>query len=96
MVQIPEVGLAATDRVARRGRSDREREPYLQAVRRLTADQVVELVPDAGESLRTLKRLTSRAATEVGRRIPCGVTPEGTLVVWPASIKRRARRVPAE
>jgi hypothetical protein len=74
VVQIREVGLDARDRVIHSG-SDREREPFRQAIRRLTADQVLELVPDVGESLRKLKLLTSRAATDVGRRIQYGETP---------------------
>ncbi len=94
MATIRIVDLGARARLCN-GRPD-NRAPYREAIAKLSGDHVLELTPDAGESLRQLQLNVSRAATAVHRAVQYGVTPEGTLVVWPASIKRRPRRGPAE
>jgi hypothetical protein len=94
MATIRIVDLSARARLRKSHRDSQA--AYREAIAKLSGDRVLELTPDAGESLRTLKLNVSRAATAVHRAVQYGVTPEGTLVVWPASIKRRPRRGPAE
>ena len=80
MPTIRSLGPDARARL-RRQHTD-ERAPYRDAIGALAGDRVLELVPYEGESLRTLKSQTSRASTEVGRRVTYGETEEGTLLVW--------------
>lgn len=94
MVVIRTVELSARARL-RQARPD-SRAPYREAIARLAGNRVLELTPDEGESLRKLKLMVSRSAGEVGREIAYGETIEGTLLVWPASIKRRPRRAHVE
>jgi serine protease inhibitor ecotin len=76
------------------GQGYQNREPYRQAIQDLSGDQVIELEPDEGESLRKVRVNLSRAAKEVGREVRSGETQEGTLLVWLAqsAAKRRGRR----
>ncbi len=94
MPTIRIVELSARARL-RKNRPD-DRAPYREAIARLTGERILELTPDVGESLRKLKVTVTRAANEVNREIAYGETIEGTLLVWPASIKRRPRRARAE
>jgi hypothetical protein len=56
---------------------------------------MLELEPDAGESLRKLRLNVKRAAKEVGREIEHGESETGTLLVWLASpTKVRTPRKP--
>ncbi len=96
MVEIRQAGPTARARLAKHGRSYAEREPYRQAILGLAGDATVELIPDAGESLRKLKTLTSRAAREVGTAVKYGKTTDGSLLIWltepGAPRQRRTRR----
>jgi hypothetical protein len=91
MTTIRTVDVSARDRI--RSHHSDTRAPYREAIAALANDRALELTPADGESLRKLKVNVSRAAKEVGREIKYGETDEGTLVVWPASIRRRTRRV---
>jgi hypothetical protein len=94
MATIRSVDVSARARV-RKSRPD-DRAPYREAITNLTGNRVLELTPDEGESLRKLKTMVTRAANEVERVIAYGETPEGTLLVWPATARRRRRRAQAE
>jgi len=48
----------------------------------MTDARMIELEPDAGESMRRLKVNVSRAAKEVSRPVEYGETETGTLLVW--------------
>jgi hypothetical protein len=89
---IREVGLEAKDRLITKPKGDADREPIREAIRNLTADNAMELTPAEGDSMRGLKRSVTRAANEVNRTIKYGETPEGTLLVWQATPRRRTRR----
>ena len=86
-------GLEARSRLRTKGSDDRA--PYREAIANLAGDQVLELIPEDGESLRKLKTLTSRAANEVGQGVKYGETEDGSLLVWLVSPtttgKRRGR-----
>ena len=87
---MPTVRILDRDARARlRTRRSDEPAPYREAIGALVGDRVLELIPHEGESLRTLKSRTSRASTEVGRRVTYGETEEGTLLVWLARPARR-------
>jgi len=59
-----------------------QREPYRRAIANLTEDRAIELSPQRGETLRSLKLNLVRAAKEVGRNIAYGETSDGALVAW--------------
>ncbi len=90
--QFRQAGPEARARVAKRSPADRERAPIREAIRDLRGDRTIELIPDAGESLRRLKTLATRAATEAGRAIRYGETQEGSLLVWLADDESDGRR----
>ncbi len=90
--QFIQAGPEARARLARRSPADRERGPVREAIRDLRGDRTIELIPDAGESLRGLKTLASRAATDAGRAIKYGETQEGSLLVWLADDEADGRR----
>ncbi len=102
MVQVRQAGPEARARLAKQGRGYLEREPYRQAMLDLAGDATVELIPDEGESLQKLKRLTKRAAQEVGKVVKYGETHEGSLLIWLAAAdmpgqqrtRRRRKREP--
>lgn len=89
MAIIRTVDLGALTRLRTR-RAD-ARALYRKRIADLANDRALELIPDAGESLRAVKLMVSRAAKEVGRDVLYGETPEGTLVVWLNSTKQRLR-----
>lgn len=82
MAQIRTVDGTAKERVKQRTKGFQERAPFRQAVAGLTPDSAIELVPEAGESLRKLKLNLARAAKEVGRSISYGETTDNMIVAW--------------
>jgi hypothetical protein len=50
---------------------------------------MLELEPDAGESMRALKLTVTRAAMEINRKVRYGESESGTLLVWLESGTRR-------
>ncbi len=68
-----------------------ERARYREALATLSGDGTLELIPDAGESLRRLRLAINRAAKEIGRNVKHGETQEGTILVWLAPPTRRRR-----
>jgi serine protease inhibitor ecotin len=95
MAKISTVGPEAKERLQKTGKSYQERAPYREATTGMSADQMLELEPDAGETLRKLKVMMRHAVTEAGRDIQYGETEQGTLLVWiaePTQLKRRRTR----
>jgi hypothetical protein len=95
MAKISTVGPEAKERLQRTGKSYRERAPYREAIAGMVGDQMLELELDAGDTLRKLKAMIRRSATEAGRDIQYGETDQGTLLIWiaePTQPKRRRTR----
>lgn len=97
MAQIRQVDPSAKARLKHRTKGFDERAPYRSAVTELRRENMMELEPETGETLRKIKLNLSRAAKEVGRAITYGETQEDTVLVWLADAdgaprKRRARR----
>ena len=92
MPRVKAVGPEARARLISGGKGYQERQPYRDAVTSLNDQQLVELEPENGETLRQLRVRVRRAATDVGREIQYGETMEGTLLVWLAEPVRRRRR----
>ena len=55
---------------------------YVEAVRSLKPDRALELRPDDGESLRSLKLRLSRASKAVGIDVAYADSDAATLIVW--------------
>ena len=93
MPQITTIDLDQAMRRVRRGqpRAD-DRAPIREAIANLTAERMIELEPDEGESLRKIKLAVNRAAKEVNRAVAHGESESGTLLVWLESRPRRTRR----
>jgi hypothetical protein len=93
---MPTIRPAAADARARLkqgvGQGYLNREPYRRALQGLSGDQLLELEPDEGESLRKIRVNLARAAKEVGKEVRSGETQEGTLLVWLAEGPRRRRQ----
>jgi hypothetical protein len=70
------------------------RAPYREAIANLVASRMLELEPDADESMRSLKLSVTRVAKEVNRTVRYGESDSGTLLVWLESgtQRRSARR----
>ena len=80
-------------RRVRRGRPGTdERAPFREAIANLTAEWMIELEPDEGETLRKLKSTVTRAAKEVNRAVGYGESESGTLLVWLEARPRPTRR----
>jgi hypothetical protein len=79
----------ARNRVRGRSAGESARAPFREAIAHLAGDRVLELTPDAGESMRAMKLNVTRAAREVGHLVAYGVSEEGTLLVWLEQPKRR-------
>ena len=96
MPEIRNAGPEARARLTKRSPAEIEREPIRQAIRDLRGDQTLELIPDAGETMRKLKMLATRAGKAAGRAIKYGETHDGSLLVWladaPNGRRRRRRR----
>ncbi len=82
MAQIRTVDISAKNRLKQRTKGYQEREPYRQAVRSLTHDSPIEVVPEMGETLRKIKLNLARAAKEENRSVKYGETGEGTVIAW--------------
>jgi hypothetical protein len=91
MARFTEVGIEARNRLARRTRGYDARAPFREALTNLTAGQQLEVMPDEGESLRSLKLNLARAAKEVNRNAHYGETQEGSLIVWLEDKPRQKR-----
>ena len=92
MPRVKAVGPEARARLISGGKGYQERQPYRDAVTSLSDQQLVELAPENGETLRQLRVRVRRAAKDVGREIQYGETTDGTLLVWLAEPVRRRRR----
>jgi hypothetical protein len=97
MARITTVDLAeARSRLKSEAHGYAERAAYREAIGSLTDDRMLELEPDAGETMRSLKLTVTRAAKEVNRDVRYGESDEGTLLVWledrPRTTRRRRRR----
>src|SRR4051794_34460019 len=58
------------------------RAPFREAIANLSETRMLELEPDAGETMRGLKVNIARAAKEVNRPVSYGESDSGTLLVW--------------
>ena len=96
MPRFTQVGLEARSRLVSSGKGYQERAPFREALAGLDNDRTLEIEPDQGERLQTIRVRLRRAAKEVGREIQVGETQEGTLLVWLADagqpVRRRRRR----
>ena len=93
MPQIATIDLDQARRRLRRGnRGIDTRAPFREAIANLTAEWIIEVEPDEGETLRKLKLTATRAAKEVNRAVGYGESESGTLLVWLESKPRRTRR----
>jgi hypothetical protein len=70
---------------------------YREAIAHLTATRLIELEPDAGETIETLKLRIARAAKELDRQIGFGESRHGTLLIWLKTTKqgRTTRSTPS-
>ena len=92
MAKISTVGPEARERLQNIGKGYLERAPYREAINNLSDDEMLELEPDDGETMRRLKLIARRAANEVGRDVQYGETEQGSLLVWIAEPKQPRRR----
>jgi hypothetical protein len=95
MAKISTVGPEAKERLQQTSKGYQERAPYREALTGMVGDQMFELEPESGETLRKLKVVIRRAAGEAGRDIQYGETDQGTLLIWiaePTQPKRRRTR----
>src|SRR6266508_2556949 len=83
MPRITSVDLAeAQNRLKGRAAGADARAPYREAIANLSGNRMLELEPDAGESMRLLKLNVTRSANEVNRLVSYGESDSGTLLVW--------------
>ena len=95
MATIRHAGPDARRRLATGGQA--QLGPYLEAIAGLSGEQVIEVEPDEGETLRLVKTRVTNAAKQLGKQVKYGDTREGTLLVWPEEqAPRRRRRRQAE
>src|SRR5215212_10175504 len=75
------------------GKKDPKWLPLVSQLEELTADDVLALTPDDGESLRALKVQVSRAANAAGRKdqVQYAESPTGELEVWLRDKPRQKR-----
>ena len=92
MAEIRQVDSSAKERLKHQTKGYQEREPYRQAVSSLTPNALIELEPDAGETLRKVKLNLARAAKEVGRAVSYGETQQNTVLAWLSSSDSSGRR----
>ena len=90
MPRFHQVGLEARARLRTKGADARA--SYREAIANLEDGQLIELEPESGETLRSLRVNLRRAAKEVGREVQSGETNEGTLLVWLAQSAQPTRR----
>ena len=67
-------------------------QPYIDAIWDLSGDQMIEIAPEDGETLRQVKYRLARASTVSGVTIRSGETQEGTVLVWLAERTQRRGR----
>jgi hypothetical protein len=94
VAQIRTVVLAdARSRLKPRTPGYQDRAPLRAAIANMTTDRMLELEPDAGESVRSMKSNVTRAAKEVDRSVRYGESYSGTLLVWlEGGARRRSPR----
>src|SRR5688572_763203 len=95
MPRFATVDLAeARNRLKHRSAGYDARAPYREAIASLTDAAALEVTPESGESIRSMRLKLSRAAKEVNRQVAYGVNPEGNLIVWLEAAKptRRPRK----
>ena len=95
MARMKTVGPEAKMRLRNVGKGYVERQPYRDAISRLSGEEHIEVEPEGSETLRKLKLIMRRSAREIGQEIDYGVTDQDTLLVWIAQPKQRRRRVRA-
>jgi hypothetical protein len=97
--QIRKVDSSAKHRLKKQTKGFQEREPYRQAIQSLSGDRMIEIEPDAGETVRKIRLNLARAAKEVNIAIGYGETDENTVLAWLEQgngRRRRGRRARAE
>jgi hypothetical protein len=82
MVRTRQVGPDARNRLVRKGPRPAWREPYLEAIRGLSGDQIIEVEPEEGETLRQIRMRVAWTARHLGKDVRVGETLEETLLVW--------------
>ena len=94
MPTIRQTDNSARGRLKQRGGSGDARAPFREAISGLQGEDVVEIVPEGQETMRSLKVNVARAAREVSADVTYGETVDGTLLVWrrAESVRRRRRR----
>lgn len=92
MVRVKQAGEGAKARLVSGLRGPTWKQPYLDAINGLEGDDVLELEPEQGETLRQIRVRIARAAKELGRTLRVGETQEGTLLVWLAEAHPSMRR----
>jgi hypothetical protein len=90
MPKIRQAGPEARRRLASRGQAHLA--PYLEAIAGLSGEQVIEVEPDEGETLRLVRTRVTNAAKQLGKQVKYGDTQEGTLLVWAEERTPRRRR----
>ena len=92
MPRITAVGPESRGRLVRKGRGHAQLRPYLEAIATLAGDQVLEIEPEPGETMRLIRTRVTRASRQVGKALTCGTTQEGTLLIWLADAPKGTRR----
>ena len=94
MPTVRVVGPEARARLTRFGvgKGYQQRQPYREAIAGLSGDQMIEVEPEPGETLRQIRVRVARAAKELGQEIRSGETRDGTLLVWLAQPRQRRQR----
>lgn len=92
MPTIRQTDSSARGRLKRGGGAADARAPFREAIGGLQGDDVIEVVPEGGETMRGLKVNVSRAAREINADVSYGETLDGTLLVWRKSETGRRRR----
>jgi hypothetical protein len=92
VVKATQVGADARFRLRGPGWAAARLQPYIDAIWGLSGDQMIEIAPEDGETLRQVKYRLARASTVSGVAIRSGETVDGTVLVWLAKPTRRWAR----
>jgi hypothetical protein len=92
MPTIRNVEADARSRLRGAGGAAERLQPYIDAIWDLSGDQMIEIGPEDGETLRQVKYRLARASTVSGVAIRSGETQEGTVLVWLAERTQRRGR----
>ena len=92
MPTIRTVGTEARARLTRKPGAKDELAPYRDALAKLAEGTLIELTPDEGERMRTIKLRITRASKQLAKDAQYGETTDGTLLVWTHEPARRRRR----